>query len=285
MTSRIVLLLAVLAAGLARWHEAQAMPASPASIGLARLHRGPPPALVAQAAFILDDTTGRALYAYHADTERYPASTIKMLTAIIALRRLRLGSVLTVPPNAMVGGTSARLAVGERMSVYNLLYGLLVPSGNDAAITLADAVAGTPAAFAGLMNAEARSLRLWHTHLLGPDGLDLAGQYSTARDLAWLAHALLRYPLLAGIVRTRVWRASSADRRYAHTWTNLNHLLWSYPGICGVKTGTTTLAGANLVACAARRAHRIIAVILGSTVASRFVDATKLLNYGWRLLS
>jgi D-alanyl-D-alanine carboxypeptidase (penicillin-binding protein 5/6) len=240
--------------------------------------------LVAQAAFILDDTAGRALYAHNADTPRYPASTMKMLTAIVALQHLRTSTVVTVPAGAIVGGTSAHLTVGERITVYNLLYGLLVPSGNDAAVTLADAVSGSPGAFATLMNAEARSLHLWHSHFLAPEGFDLAGQYTTARDLAWLAHALLRYPFLAGIVRTRVYNATSVDGRFRHTWVNLNHLLWSYPGAVGVKTGTTPLAGANLVACAVRGNHRIIAVILGSTVASRFADATRLLNYGWRLL-
>src|SRR5947209_19439030 len=120
----------------------------------------------------------------------------------------------------MVGGTSARLTVGERMTVYNLLYGLLVPSGNDASVTLADAVSGSPGAFAALMNVQVRSLHLWHSHFLAPDGFDLAGQYSTARDLAWLAHALLRYPLLARIVSTRVYRAASVDGRFQHTWVN-----------------------------------------------------------------
>jgi D-alanyl-D-alanine carboxypeptidase (penicillin-binding protein 5/6) len=284
MMSRIAMLAVVAVIGLAPACEAHATLAAPASLAHRGVQAVAAPALVAHAAFILDDTSGRALYAYHADTPLYPASTIKMLTAILALQHLRLGAVLTVPSNAMVGGTSANLTVGERMTVYNLLHGLLVPSGNDAAVTLADAVAGSPSAFAALMNVEARSLGLAHSHFLGPDGLDLAGQYATARDLAWLAHALLRYPLLAGIVQTRVWRAASVDRRFSHVWTNLNHLLWSYPGACGVKTGTTPLAGANLVACAARGNRRIIAVVLGSTVASRFADATRLLNYGWRLL-
>jgi D-alanyl-D-alanine carboxypeptidase (penicillin-binding protein 5/6) len=244
-----------------------------------------PPYLDAQAAFVLDDSTGHALYAYHADVERYPASTVKMLTAIVVLQRLRPGTIVTVPAGAVVGGTTAGLAPGERMSVRNLLYGMLLPSGNDAAVTLANAVAGSPTTFAILMNREARRLHLWHSHFLNPDGFDAAGQYTTARDLAWLAHALLHWHLLARIVRTRVHRATSADGRYHHVWTNLNRLLWSYPGTIGVKTGTTPLAGANLVACAVHGHHRLIAVILGSTVADRFADATKLLNYGWSLLA
>jgi D-alanyl-D-alanine carboxypeptidase (penicillin-binding protein 5/6) len=250
----------------------------------AAILRFAPLRLVAQGAFILDDTTGRALYAYNADTLRYPASTVKMMTAIVVLQHLNLNAVVTVPAGALVGGTTANLWAGEQMRVRDLLYGMLLPSGNDAAMTLADAVAGSPGAFAGLMNAQARRLHLWHTHFLTPNGFDVAGQYTTARDLAWLAHALLRRHLLAGVVRTRVYDATAAYGGYQYVWTNLNHLLWTYPGAIGVKTGTTPLAGANLVACAVRGRHRLIAVVMGSTVAARFDDATSLLDYGWRLL-
>lgn len=243
-----------------------------------------PPPLIAQAAFVLDDTTGRALYALNADTLRYPASTIKMLTAIVALQHLRPAAVVTVRADALVGGTSANLAVGERLTVRNLLYGMLIPSGNDAAVTLADAVSGSSWLFASLMNAEARSLHLWRTNAALPDGLDVAGQYSTARDLAWLGHALLHHRLLARIVKTKQYQASSIDGRYRHVWTNLNHLLWTYPGAVGVKTGTTPLAGANLVACAVRGHHRVIVAVLGSTYYGRFTDAGRLFDYAWRLL-
>jgi serine-type D-Ala-D-Ala carboxypeptidase (penicillin-binding protein 5/6) len=245
------------------------------------------PALVGRAAMLLDDTTGRTLYAWHADSLRYPASTVKMLTAIVGAKRLKPTKIVTVPAEAPVDPaifTSARLYTGERMSANNLLYGLLLPSGNDAATALADAVAGSNQSFAGLMNTEAQRLHLWHSHFIGATGLDTLGQYTTARDLAWLAHALLRNAVLARIVRTRTYHTSSADCRYWHTWSNLNRLLWSYPGAIGVKTGTTPLAGANLVAAANRRNRRLIAVVLGSTTASRFADGTKLLNYGWQLI-
>lgn len=244
------------------------------------------PMLSARSAFLLDDSTGRALYAYHADILRYPASTAKMMTALVALQRLKLGAILTVPPGAVTtpDETSAGLAAGERMTVRNLLYGLLLPSGNDAAITLAVAISGSTLSFSNLMNAQARRLHLWHTHFLGATGLDSAGQYSTARDLAWLGHAVLRQPLLRSIVATRTYRAASVDGRFVHSWTNLNRLLSSYAGSVGIKTGTTPLAGANLVGAATRRNRRIIAVIMGSTVNTRYSDATKLLDYGWRLL-
>lgn len=246
-----------------------------------RLPAAPP--LSAQAVFVLDDTSARPLYGYNADAERFVASTAKMLTAIVALKRLGLDSVVTVPSDAMLPGTSANLGVGERIRVRDLFYAMLLPSGNDAAETLADATAGSAPAFAQLMNRQARRLRLTHSHFVAPHGLDYVGQHSSARDLARIGHALLRHRFLAGVVHTRWYRAVSADHVYVHVWTNLNKLLWSYPGVIGIKTGTTPAAGANLVAASVRGNRRIIAVVLGDTTSSRFPDATRLLDYAWRL--
>jgi hypothetical protein len=242
------------------------------------------PAASYQTAYILDDSTGRTLYSDGADVERFPASTTKMMTALVALQHLSLNAVVTVPAAAEVGGTTAGLVPGERLRVRDLFYGMLLPSGNDAATTLALATSGSIPAFAALMNAEAARLHLTHTHFLTPHGLDVSGQYSTAHDLAWIAHSVLQQPFLAGVVRTRAYHAVSVGGGAVHSWTNLNHLLGAYPGAIGVKTGTTAGAGANLAASAVHGSHRIIAVLLGDGTASRYYDATRLLNYGWRLL-
>jgi D-alanyl-D-alanine carboxypeptidase len=243
------------------------------------------PALSAKEQLIVDDITGQTLYSFNADAERLVASTAKMLTAIVAYQHLRLGAIVSVPADAAaLPATTAGLAQGERMRVRDLFYGMLLPSGNDAAETLADAAAGSVPAFAAMMNSEARRLHLRHSHFLVPHGLDVAGQYSTARDLASLAHVFLRIPFLAQIVRTRSYTAYSTDGTYTHHWQNLNQLLGSYPGAIGVKTGTTPAAGANLVASSVRGPHRIIAVLLGDTPADRYADATRLLDFGWRLL-
>lgn len=170
------------------------------------------------------------------------------------------------------------------MRVRDLLYGMLLPSGNDAAVTLADASAGSVPQFAAMMNSEATRLHLHHSHFITPHGLDMPGQYSSAHDLALIAHELLRHKFLATVVRTVHYHAVSADSAYTYNWTNLNHLLGSYPGTIGVKTGTTPGAGANLIAAAVRGNHRLIGVVLGDTPDNRFPDAVKLLNYGWRLL-
>ena len=242
------------------------------------------PPTTAAAIYILDDTTGRALYTANADTERLVASTAKMVTALVAVHDLPLDRYVTVPPDAAVVGTSAGLTIGESLRVRDLLYGMLLPSGNDAAVTLADAAGGSIPAFAGQMNAEVTRLGLVRSHFVTPHGLDSPGQYSTAHDLGWIAHALLRQPFLAQVVQTREYRAVSAGQIDVHTWVNLNHLLGSYPGAIGVKTGTTPGAGANLVAATFHGDRRLIVVLLGDTPANRFPDATRLLNYGWRLL-
>ncbi|GAC1401690.1 MAG: hypothetical protein NVSMB52_15500 [Chloroflexota bacterium] len=242
------------------------------------------PPMTAQAVFLMDDTTGRTLYAYRSEVPRFMASTAKTVTALVARKLLKLNAVVTVPSEAAVEGTTAGLVPGERMRVRDLFYGMLLPSGNDAAITLADAAAGNLPAFVRLMNKEAGHLHLKHSHFLTPHGLDTDGQYSTAHDLALVAHALLRHRFLARVVHTAHYHALSVDRVYVHDWTTLNHLLGSYPGAIGVKTGTTPGAGANLIAAAVRGKHRLIAVVLGDTYDNRFPDAAKLLNYGWRLL-
>jgi hypothetical protein len=242
------------------------------------------PAVSAAAVYILDDTIGHPLYALNPDTERLVASTAKMVTALVAVHDLALSRYVTVPPDAAVVGTTAGFATGEHLRVRDVFYGMLLPSGNDAAVTLADASAGTVPAFADQMNAEVARLHLTHSHFVTPHGLDTPGQYSTAHDLAWIARALLRQPFLAQVVHTRFYRAVAAGGAYVHDWTNLNHLLGSYPGAIGVKTGTTPGAGANLVAAAVRGGRRLIVVLLGDTPDRRFIDVVTLLNYGWRLL-
>jgi len=241
------------------------------------------PTVYAPEAIVVDGWTGKVLFQKNADIERYPASTVKIMTAIIVLNRLGLNTVVTVGSDAVAyGGSTAGLYAGERLSVWNLLHGMLLPSGNDAAFALADAVAGTPQQFVPLMNAQARRFHLWHTHYLTPNGFDVPGQVTTARDLATLARIAMRRPIFARIVRTRSWRAWSVDHRIFHRWFNLNKLLWSSRRFDGVKTGTTPGAGACLVSSEKAGNKWVIAVNLDDTEAARFVDARKLLWYGWQ---
>lgn len=241
----------------------------------------PSPTVSAPDAIAIDGWTGAVLYAKNPNALHDPASTVKIMTALVVLdRHTPLSRVVTVGWDAVsYGGSTAGLYAGERMTVWNLLHGMLMPSGNDAAIALADAVAGSPARFVSMMNAEAVHLHLWRTHFLTPNGFDAVGQVSTAHDLAFLARAAMQNAAFGRVVRTRFWHAWSADHSVLHSWQNLNRLLWSSRAINGIKTGTTPGAGACLVSSARKNGKWVIAVNLGSTERARFSDGTTLLNY------
>jgi D-alanyl-D-alanine carboxypeptidase (penicillin-binding protein 5/6) len=241
-----------------------------------------PPAVSADEATVIDGWTGHTLYALHANEPHDPASTVKIMTALVLLRRhVPLDRVVTVSPYAAtIGGSSAGLYAGERLTVWNLLHGMLLPSGNDAAIALAQAVNPDVGAFVGLMNTQVTRLHLRHTHFVNPNGYDTPGQFTTAHDLARIARAAMDQPAFAQTVKTRFWTAWSADGRSVHQWTSLNKLLWWYSTVDGVKTGTTPGAGACLVSSARLAGTWVIAVNLGSTEAARFADAAALLDYG-----
>lgn len=240
-----------------------------------------PPAVTCSACILVDDT-GRTLFARRADDELPNASTTKMVTALVTLHDSHLTDRVTVSPNAAAtGGGGLDLHPGDVYSVEGLLYALLLSSSNDAAVALAEHDAGSEDAFVAEMNATARSLGLRHTHFANPHGLDAPGHYSSARDLARIALAVLRRPILARIVATP--HAEIRGRAGTIELDNRNVLLESYAGAIGVKTGYTTGAGDVLVA-AARRHHRVlIAVAMHSVNAA--VDDAALLDYGWERLA
>ncbi|MCD6289709.1 MAG: D-alanyl-D-alanine carboxypeptidase [Anaerolineae bacterium] len=240
------------------------------------------PPVTARAAVLADAKTGQILLSKNPDQPLPPASTTKVMTALIVLERGHLDDVVTVPADALIGEASMGLRAGERITVHDLLYGMLMVSGNDAAMALADYVAGSAKAFATLMNQKAAQLGLTHTHFVNPHGLDAPGHLASATDLLTIARAGLKNKLFAKIVSTP--RARIAGRLLI----NRNQLLTTYPGADGVKTGTTDAAGQCLVASATRQGHRAIAVVLGSQ--DRYADARALLDhyftyFGWRKLT
>ena len=243
----------------------------------------PLPLLGAASALALDLDSGRVLYSRNATAPRAPASLVKMMTAAVALDHLAPDTLITVPAGAPsvgaeVGGTAMGLAPGERLSLRDLLWGMLLPSGNDAAYTIAQAVAGSQDAFAALMNAKAAALGLTGTHFVQGYGLDATGQDSTARDLAALArYNLSHYPLFRQIVGTAYHTIGVGRTHPAFALHNLDQLLGVYPGVFGVKTGTTPAAGQNLVSAVGRDGRRVLVVVLGAS--DRYADATALLNY------
>jgi D-alanyl-D-alanine carboxypeptidase (penicillin-binding protein 5/6) len=208
------------------------------------------------------------------------------MTAYLALRNLRPEQRLTTPAFATVPGVPGEallgLRPGERDTVHDLLYGTLLPSGGDAALTLADGVAGSVDAFVARMNAAARRLGLDHTHYATPVGLDTPGNYSTAADLARLATVLLRDPTFRRIVNTP--RATLRGGAVVRQVVNRNDLLFQVPWVNGVKTGYTLGARYVLVASGRRHGVDLVAATLGApTEAARDLDSIDLLRYGFSL--
>ena len=219
---------------------------------------------------------GRAI-----DTKRANASTTKMATALVVARAGSLETTVTVSPRAAAtGGGGVDLSPGDHYTRRELLYALLLSSSNDAAVALAEDVAGSEGAFVRAMNTLARDLDAEGSHFVTPHGLDVRGHYSTARDLARIALAVLRSPLLARIVSstTAEITGSSGTVRLR----NSNPLLETYSGAIGVKTGFTSEAGDVLVGAAVRAGRRLVAVAMGSQDAAE--DARALLDYGFRVL-
>ncbi len=238
------------------------------------------PQVTASAAFVTDVDSGQTLYALHAQDPLPPASTAKLVTALVVLQRASLDSVVTVSPTAAATeGSRMGLYPGETLTVHELLYGLLLPSGNDAAVALAEHVAGSESAFVELMNETAAGLGMAQTHFATADGQDVAGQVTTAADLALAAKAALQNPTFAQLV------ATSSATVPGHVLASTNELLGAYPGVDGVKTGTSDAAGECLVISVNRGGHRLLVVLLGSS--DRYTDARALLdfavgNWAWR---
>jgi D-alanyl-D-alanine carboxypeptidase (penicillin-binding protein 5/6) len=239
---------------------------------------GGPPANVRCRSCLVVADGGEQLWSRGADRRLPNASTTKMLTALLVARRAEVDDQVTVSPwAAMTGGGGLDLMAGDRHSVLDLLYALLLTSSNDAAVALAEHTSGTEARFVKAMNRVAFRLGAERTRFLTPHGLDAPGHLTTARDLATIAGALLAEPLLADIVNTESIVIQGADGPIP--LKNRNVLLETYKGAVGVKTGYTERAGQVLVAAARRHGRRLIAVALGSRDAA--ADSRKLLDYGW----
>jgi D-alanyl-D-alanine carboxypeptidase len=245
-------------------------------LGAAPAHAGAPQ-VQAHAYVVQSSVDGHTLAAREADTPRAMASITKLMTALVALERLGLDEVVTVPPvAARVGESSLGLRAGQRLPARDLLIGTLVPSANDAATALAVAAAGTVPRFVTLMNRKARELGLADTHYRNPHGLDEPGHVSSARDTAKLLRAALRVPEIrryAGMPR-----ATLSDGRVVESTDNLLGLL---TGMIGGKTGHTALAGWSQAAFVRVGGVGITAVVLGSpTETQRDRDLAALLRFG-----
>lgn len=228
----------------------------------------------ATAAVLMDADMGQVLYEKNGDRQMLIASTTKIMTALVVLEHAAPDDVITVTPNHMAEGSSMYLRAGEAVRVEELLYGLLLCSGNDAALALTECAGGlTP--FVALMNEKASALGMAHTSFANPNGLDADGHYSTARDMAVLAAAAVENPTFRRICSSR---SVTIGQR---TMENHNRLLRQVEGCVGLKTGYTRAAGRTLVSCTERDGCRLVAVTLQD--GNDWADHAALYDYGFRL--
>ena len=224
----------------------------------------------------MDADSGRVLYSQNADARMRIASTTKLMTALVAIRHADLDMVCTVGRDAAgVEGSSMYLKAGEKLTLETLLYGLLLSSGNDAAVAIADAVAGDVPHFVALMNETAAELGMTNSSFANPNGLDAEGHYSTALDMAKLGRAAAADPTLLRIASTRSVTIGG------RTLTNHNKLL-SYRADCvGLKTGYTRAAGRTLVSCAEKDGMKLICVVMKDENPNYYEDTIALFDYGF----
>ncbi len=231
-------------------------------------------AVSAQKAYVLDAVSGRVLYEKNPNQQSLIASTTKIMTALVVCEQCNVLDRMRIPKEAVgIEGSSMYLQEGEVLTIQELLYGLMLRSGNDAAVALAIYCGGTVEGFAELMNDKARNLGLKNTHFVNPNGLDAPGHYSTARDLAKLSAYAMENPVFRQTVSTKTIKAGN------RCLTNHNKLLWRVEGSDGVKTGYTKAAGRILVSSATRNDRRIIVATIDD--GDDWNDHAALLNEGF----
>ncbi|MFF5829169.1 D-alanyl-D-alanine carboxypeptidase family protein [Streptomyces bacillaris] len=279
---------------------AGAVLASGAFASAAQAATAPPaPSIVAKGGFVMNSGTGKALYSKTADTRRSTGSTTKIMTALVVLKQknVNLKSQVTIQKAysdyiVSKNASSARLIVGDKVTVGQLLYGLMLPSGCDAAYALADKF-GTGKtrdarvkSFIGKMNATAKSLKLKNTNFDSFDGIGSGKNYSTPRDLTIIAREAMKNSTFRTVVKTKSTKETVTMKnggKRVMSWTNTNKMLSSYSGAIGVKTGSGPTAKYCLVFAATRNGKTVIGTVLTSTNEStRTADAKKLMDYGFK---
>ncbi|MEV5987205.1 D-alanyl-D-alanine carboxypeptidase [Streptomyces sp. NPDC052051] len=256
------------------------------------------PSITAKGGFVMNNGTGKSLYTKAADTRLSTGSTTKIMTAkvVLAQPKLNLDAKVTIAKAysdyvVANNASQAHLIVGDKVTVRQLLYGLMLPSGCDAAYALADKFgsgstrAARVKSFLGKMNSDAKKLGLKNTHFDSFDGIGKGNNYSTPRDLTKIASSAMKNSTFRTVVKTKSTKqkvtTKSGGYRY-YNWSNTNPLLGGYSGAIGVKTGSGPQAKYCLVFAATRKGKTVIGTVLASSsVAGRTADAKKLLNYGF----
>ena len=234
------------------------------------------PPVSAEGVYVVDLPSFTPILERNIHEKLFPASTAKIITALVSMDLYKSDDVITVKrPAGEIEGQVMGLVAGEKITVENLLYGTLVHSGNDAAYALADRYGFDK--FVTLMNKKAQSLHMKDTHYTNPAGLDDFTEYTTSYDLTLAARKLLQNPLLKKIVATKEITIADVDFQYFHRLENVNKLLGEIQGIGGLKTGYTQNAGENLVSFYKKNGHQFIIVVLKSL--DRFADTTQIVNW------
>lgn len=244
-------------------------------------YAAPPVSTHAEAAALIDVDSGRILYSYNGNKEMRIASLTKVMTAIVAITHAKLTDQVTVGRNAYrKEGSSIYLHMGEKMSLNDMLYGLMLRSGNDAATAIAEHVGGSIGGFAYMINSTARMLGMTHSHFVNPHGLDAPNHYSSAIDMAKLTAYALHNPIFKNIVKTKRIKVPNPNEAWDYTWRNKNKMLSMYDGADGVKTGYTKKAGRCLISSATRNGQQLAVVTLNDP--ADWVDHQRLLDYGFK---
>lgn len=239
---------------------------------------GTPVATVSAQSVVIQDVESKTLiYAKNPDDELLPASTTKVMTALVALDHYKLDEVLTIQNEDRAVGSTMELVKGEQITVANLMYGLLVESGNDAALALADNYPGGYDAFVLAMNAKAKALHLDHTVYQNVSGVESPGHVTTARDLAVLAAEAVQNPVINQVMQTKNIVVTDVTGQIVHPLVSTNQLLGEVAGVKGLKTGWTERAGECLISYVERDGRTVIVVVLNSL--DRFGESKQLIDW------
>lgn len=250
------------------------------------------PEILSEGAVVMDAASGQILFEKNGSTRFYPASITKLMTALLVLEHCNLDETVTfsakATTNLEAGAVSLNLVEGDKLTVRQCLYALLLKSANEVANALAEHVAGSNEAFAKMMNDKARALGCTDTNFVNPSGLNDPNHYTTARDMALIARAAFQNETLCKIDTTLSYQLPATKKEKARTITMGHKMMYStdsryYPGVIGGKTGYTSLAGNTLVTGAERDGVRLIAVVLKSN-GTHYTDTKALLDYGFEVM-
>ncbi len=246
----------------------------------------PVPEISSEGAILIDITTGQTLFAKNPDHPYEPASTTKIMSALIALEKGNLNDLVTAGPSVLdqelTQGTRIYLEPGEQVTLENLLYALLLNSANDAAVAIAEHIGGDIQGFTDLMNAKAKEIGALNTSFKNPSGLSADGHLTTARDLAMIARFAYQNPVFRDYVKTKTKIIPRNRENIPTEMYNINEFIWTEPTVTGMKTGYTSSAGNTYVATAERDGRALLGVVLKSpSKTSIYTDMRKLFEYGF----